>query len=67
MNINIFNTLYIIVFCTIYKGQERGFSSVFKSDQPVTWTTRYFLFYITVYTVQYSVQNSVQYTIQLSV
>ena len=43
------STGYTIVLDTIYNGHKGGCSSVSKSDQPVTWTPRYSLFYSNVY------------------
>ena len=43
-----------MVLGTIYKGQEKGCSSLFKSDWLVTWTPKYSLFYNTVYSTVYT-------------
>ena len=43
------STGYAIVLDATYQGQDRGCSSVSKSDQPVSWTPRYSLLYNNVY------------------
>ena len=44
-------------------GQERGRSSLFKSDQLVTWTPRYSLFYIKLYSTVYRTVYSELYNL----
>ena len=55
-----------MVLGTIYKGQEKGCSSLFKSDRLVTWTPKYSLFYNTVYSTVYRTVNSELYNLVFS-
>ena len=50
-----------LVLDTIYRGQERGCSLVYKSGQPVTWMSRYSLFYSYVYGTAHRTVSSAIY------
>ena len=54
---------YSIHYIAIYnfEGHDKGCSLVFKSDQPVTLTPRYCLFYITLFSTVYRTVYSTLY------
>ena len=52
---------YTIELDATYQVQERGCSSVSKSDQPVSWTPRYSLLYNNVYSLAHRTAYSALY------